>query len=256
MDRLEQIIAGKAEEIASANDRLQTLRASAEARQDFRDFAGALQRHGRLRVIAETKEASLSAGVIAAEYDAVARAQEYERHGADAVSVLTERNFFGGDLAHLQGVRAQIALPVLRKDFVVDQAQVYESAEAGADAILLIVAAPEPMQLRKLHDCATRLRLSMLVEIHEREEIAPAVDAGAQIIGINNRNLKTFAVDLSTTETLLPLLPKNVTVVSESGVRGVAEMERLAKSAIDAVLIGEALMRAAPHELARMLAQP
>lgn len=254
MNRLEEIVAGKQPEIVSANERLPQLRTAAEARRDFRDFAGALKRSGRLRMIAEAKKASPSAGVIAAEYDPVQRAREYERLGADAVSILTERNFFEGDLTHLRTVRAQIALPVLRKDFVIDEAQIYESAAAGADAILLIVAALSAESLRRLHGCAVGIGLSVLVEIHAREEIGPALDAGAKIIGINNRDLTTFAVDLAVTENLLPELPGGLTVVSESGIRGVADLERLAAAPIDAVLVGEALMKAQPEELSRIFA--
>ena len=243
MNWLEKIVAAKGDEIAAAKKRTREFRVLAERRRDFRDFAAAIQRHDRVRIIAETKKASPSAGVIETNYDPVETAKNYEANGADAISVLTERNSFGGAPEHLMRVRAAIGLPVLRKDFIIDEAQVLESVAIGADALLLIVAALKPEQLNALHYLATTHKLSVLVEVHSRDEIGMAVDAGAKIIGINNRNLATLEVDLVTTEKLLPEIPRGITIVSESGIRTMADLKRMAAYLIDALLVGEGLMR-------------
>ena len=244
MNRLEEIIARKRSEIA--NMRADELRTSAERREDFRDFIPAIRRtNQRVRIIAETKKASPSAGVIAPSYEPVEIAKRYQANGADAISVLTEQNYFGGTAEDLSAVREAVALPVLRKDFIVDEQQILESVAIGADAILLIVAALQARQLRALHDRATENKLSVLVEVHAREEINIAVDAGAKIIGINNRNLATLAVDLGTTEELLPEIPKGIIIVSESGVRTTADLKRMTALQVDALLVGEGLMRGA-----------
>src|SRR6266404_5325985 len=173
VNRLQEIIAGKSGEIASARSRVKELRALAEARTDFRDFTSAIQRCGkRLKIIAETKKASPSAGMIAKKYDPLAIAKRFEANGADAVSILTERNYFLGSIDDLRSVREEIALPVLRKDFLIDEAQILESTANNADAILLIAAAVSPKQLRTLHECATSYALSTLIEVHTRDEIA------------------------------------------------------------------------------------
>jgi indole-3-glycerol phosphate synthase len=253
VNRLEEIIACKRNEIAKM--RAEEFRATAERCSDFRDFASAVQRREAVKIIAETKKASPSAGVIEANYDPAQIAKKYEANGADAISVLTERNYFSGAPEHLRAVRNAVALPVLRKDFIVDEAQIFESIAIGADAILLIVAALRPELLRALHTCATTRRLSVLVEVHTRDEIAIALDAGAKIIGINNRDLATFQVDLATTEKLLPEIPTGITIVSESGIRTVADIRRMAACPIDALLVGEALMRADGAQLREMLAR-
>jgi indole-3-glycerol phosphate synthase len=243
MNWLEKIIAAKGDEIATAKGRVREFRALAEQRCDFRDFAAAIQRRDRMRVIAETKKASPSAGVIAANYDPVEIAKNYEKNGADAISVLTEQNHFSGAPEHLTGVRSAMALPVLRKDFIVDEAQVFESVAIGADALLLIVAALKPGQLNALHHLATIYKVSVLVEVHTRDEIGLAIDVGAKIIGINNRDLATLEVDFATTEELLPEIPQGITIVSESGIRTMADLRRMATLPIDALLVGEGLMR-------------
>jgi indole-3-glycerol phosphate synthase len=243
MNWLEKIVAAKGDEIAAAKKRTREFRVLAERRRDFRDFAAAIQRRDRVRIIAETKKASPSAGVIETNYDPVETAKNYEANGADAISVLTERNSFGGAPEHLARVRAAIGLPVLRKDFIIDEAQVLESVAIGADALLLIVAALKPEQLKALHQLATTHKLSVLVEVHSRDEIGMAVDAGAKIIGINNRNLATLEVDLAITEKLLPEIPAGITIVSESGIRTMADLKRMAAYLIDALLVGEGLMR-------------
>jgi indole-3-glycerol phosphate synthase len=240
---LEKIIAAKSDEIAAAKKRIREFRAFAEQRHDFRDFAAAIERNDRVRIIAETKKASPSAGVIKANYDPVETAKNYEAHGADAISVLTEQNYFDGKTEHLTAVHQAIALPVLRKDFIIDEAQVLESVAIGADALLLIAAALKPERLRALHDYATRNKLSALVEVHTRGEVHLAIDAGAKIIGINNRNLATLEVDLGTTQKLLPEIPQGTAIVSESGIRTMADLKRMAAYPLDALLVGEGLMR-------------
>ena len=242
MNWLEKIIAAKRDEILAAKKRVREFRALAEQRRDFRDFAAAIQRSDRVRIIAETKKASPSAGVIEANYDPVESAKNFESDKADAISVLTEQNYFGGKPEHLTAVRQAIARPVLRKDFIVDEAQVLESVVIGADALLLIVAALKPNQLSALHHLAITHKLSVLVEVHTRGEIGKAIDSAAKIIGINNRNLATLEVDLATTEKLLPEIPKGITIVSESGIRTVADLKRMAAYPIDALLVGEGLM--------------
>lgn len=242
MNRLEEIVARKRSEIAKIC--ADEFRMRAERRDEFRDFISAIRRRDRrVHIIAETKKASPSAGVITESYDPVEIAKRYQTNGADAVSVLTEGNYFGGALEHLSAVREAVALPILRKDFIVDKVQILESLAIGADAILLIVAALTPMQLRALHDCSTANKLNALVEVHSRDEISIALDGGAKIIGINNRNLATLEVDLRTTEKLLPEIPKEVAIVSESGMRTMDDLKRMAALPIDALLVGEGLMR-------------
>jgi Indole-3-glycerol phosphate synthase len=253
---LGKIIAGKREEIFRARSRAKAFRAQAESRTDFRDFAAAITRgSGPLRIIAEAKQASPSAGKITSKYDPALLARNYEASGASAISVLTEANYFLGGLDHLRAARAANGLPVLRKDFVVDEAQVLESAANNADAILLIVAALASKQLRYLHQCANALNLSVLVEVQTAEEIQIALDAGAKVIGINNRDLTTFEVDLDKTNRLLPHIPSGVTIVSESGIRDAADVAKMSNYPIDAVLIGEALMRADALVLSKILAR-
>ena len=224
--------------------RAEEFRARAERRHDFRDFhAAILRRNGHVRIIAEAKRASPSAGVIAANYDPAQIAKRYEANGADAISVLTEQNYFSGRPEHLTAVREAVALPILRKDFIIDERQILESIAIGADAILLIVAALKPKQLYALHHFATASKLSVLVEVHTREEIGIAVDAGAKIIGINNRNLATLEVDLANAEKLLPEVPTGITIVNESGIRTASDLKRIAALPVDALLVGEGLMR-------------
>jgi indole-3-glycerol phosphate synthase len=254
VNRLEEILAHKRAEIAAAKMRPRDFRVLAEKRNDFRDFTSAIQRGGKsLKIIAETKKASPSAGVIEPNYDPAQTAKKYEVYGADAISVLTERHHFRGGPADLQAVRHAVALPILRKDFIIEEAQIFESACIGADAILLIVAALSSKELKALHACAIAQRLSVLVEVHTPEEIALALEAGAKVIGINNRDLATFQVDLATTEKLLAEIPHGITIVSESGIRTAADIERMADCPIDALLVGEALMRADETRLREML---
>ncbi|HKS31039.1 MAG TPA: indole-3-glycerol phosphate synthase TrpC [Chthoniobacterales bacterium] len=242
MNWLDEIIARKRSDIAEM--RAEKFRARAEQRHDFRDFRGAIRRgKRRVRIIAEAKSASPSAGVIAANYDPAQIAKRYQVNGADAISVLTEQNYFRGGPEHLTAVREAVTLPILRKDFIIDERQILESVAIGADAILLIVAALKPTQLSALHDCAGANNLSVLVEVHTLGEIGMAVDAGAKIIGINNRNLTTLEVDLANTEKLVPEIPDGITIVSESGIRTASDLKRMAALPVDALLVGEGLMR-------------
>jgi indole-3-glycerol phosphate synthase len=195
-------------------------------------------------VIAEHKRRSPSAGVIREGISLSEVATAYERGGASAMSVLTEGPNFGGSLADLAAARQAVELPILRKDFIVDAYQVHESLAAGADAILLIVAALTPDELEGLHRLAGELGLAALVEVHDAAELAIARAAGATLIGINNRDLMTLRVDIRRTLELLEQVPEGATVVAESGFKTRAELERLAQAGVDAVLIGEALMRA------------
>jgi len=248
---LMEIVATTRDTVAARREHfpIEELAASAQLRDDRRLFREALARPG-LSVIAEHKRSSPSAGMIRADLELADVVSAYERGGASAVSVLTEPTRFGGTLADLMAARNAATLPILRKDFIVDEYQVYEAAAAGADAILLIVAAMEVGPLANLHALAVRLGIATLVEVHDAAELQVAVEIGAETIGINNRNLATLMVDIETTYQLLPQVPAGVVKVAESGFRTRAELERLAAAGVDAVLIGEALMRSADIESA------
>jgi len=215
-----------------------------QGRKDFRDFRSALtQTAEKLAVIAEIKKASPSAGVIAESFDPIDIGKNYERGGANAISVLTDTKFFQGKLQDLADVRRAVSVPLLRKDFILDEIQIAESAANGADAILLIVAALEQKELLVLLDAAATYRLDALVEVHTREELKRALDAGAKIVGINNRDLTTFDVDLAVTEQLCRDVPDEIVLVSESGIKTPKDVARVKACGVDAVLVGEALMR-------------
>jgi indole-3-glycerol phosphate synthase len=209
-----------------------------------RPFVEALRRDG-LSLIAEHKRTSPSAGVIREELALEEIVGRYERGGAAALSILTEGASFGGSLKDLRAARDASALPILRKDFIVDGYQLLESLAWGADAILLIVAALTDRELAALHHQAAELRLAALVEVHDARELDAATEVGAELIGINNRDLTTLAVDTRTTFELLPRVPPGATIVAESGLRERSELDALEQAGVDAVLIGEALMRAA-----------
>ena len=244
MNRLEEILLAKRDEIERLKPRVAELDREAQARTDFRDFRGALESSGgKIAVVAEIKKASPSAGIIAESFDPVVIARNYERTGAAAISVLTDERFFQGSLEYLAEVRSVVSLPLLRKDFIFDEIQLAESAANGADAILLIVAALDQNQLIDLLSAAGKYQLDVLVEVHTREEIKRAIDAGAEIIGINNRDLTTFAVDLGVTEKLSQEVPSDVVLVSESGIKSAADAERVKACGVNAILVGEALMR-------------
>jgi indole-3-glycerol phosphate synthase len=208
-----------------------------------RGFARNLEGDSR-RIIAEIKRASPSKGLIRNDCEPVAIAQEYASHGASAISVLTEERFFQGSLLYLEQVRSAVHLPLLRKDFVVDPYQLIEARSYGADAVLLIAALLDPSLLKELREQATALSLDSMVEVHTEMELNVAMKAGAQMVGINNRDLKTFEVNLATTETLAPLVPTGVLAVCESGIDSSQQMRRVETLGIHVFLIGESLMRA------------
>jgi len=244
MNRLEEILAAKHEEIERLKPHGAELNRQAQRRQDFRNFRGALQRDDhKLAVIAEIKKASPSAGVIAQSFEPVEVATNYERNGADAISVLTDTKFFRGKLEDLANVRRNASLPLLRKDFILDEIQIAESVANGADAILLIVAALEQSELVDLLVAAVEHKVDALVEVHTEEELHLALEAGSKIIGVNNRNLGTFEVDLGVTEKLCREVPDEVVLVSESGIKTPKDVARVKACGVDAILVGEALMR-------------
>lgn len=243
-DRLKAILDHKRGEIARLLPRTEHLRAGALRREDFRSFALALDRGpDALGLIAEVKKASPSAGAIVEAFDPVGIAKRYESAGAHAVSVLTDERFFEGNLSFLTRIRREISLPVLRKDFILHEAQIFEAVVAGADAILLIAAALEQHALETLHRRATDFGLDVLLEVHTLEELDRALEIDAKILGINNRNLSTFEVDLGTTEALSEQVPEDVILVSESGIRSGRDARRMFDCGCKAILVGESLMR-------------
>ena len=216
---------------------------SRAARYAPRDFAAALRGPG-LAVIAEMKQRTPSMGILSNDYRPDRLAQVYSEGGAAALSVLTQETSFGGSLDHLMAARASSSLPILRKDFVVDPYQILEARAAGADAVLLIVAALDPDRLSSLLAAAGERGLSAVVEVHDAHEAAVAAEAGAQVIGVNHRDLRTFEIDLSLTERLRAVIPDDRLLVSESGIRGIDDARRMREAGADAILVGELLMRA------------
>ena len=249
-DILARILAVKREEIAAASRErpLTALRAAAEAAPAPRDFVGALRgaiAAGRPAVIAEIKKASPSKGVLRADFDPAAIARAYAANGAACLSVLTDRQFFQGTDDHLCTARAACALPVLRKDFVIDPYQVFEARALGADCILLIVAALADSQMLELERTAEALGLAVLAEVHDGAELERAAALRTPLLGINNRNLRTFETTLETTLGLLPRVPAGRLVITESGILAAADVARMRASGVHAFLVGEAFMRAA-----------
>lgn len=208
-----------------------------------RGFARALAGTGR-RIVAEVKKASPSRGLLRADFDPLATAGAYAAHGASAISVLTEERFFQGSLEDLEKIRGAVDVPLLRKDFTLDPYQLLEARSYGADAVLLIAAMLEPSLMRELGERAAELSLDALIEVHTEKELEAALAAGARLIGVNNRDLETFEVDLATAERLAPLIPGGVTAVCESGIDSPAQIRRVEETGIHVFLIGEALMRA------------
>lgn len=245
MNVLDEILAHKREEVAvlrrGATPR--DLAERAESAPAPRGFRRALAEGEAPRVVAEIKRRSPSRGEIRADFDPEALARAYTRGGAAALSVLTDERHFGGSLAVLESVRAATSLPLLRKDFLVDPVQVDEARAAGADAILLIVAALEAPDLGALHARARERSLDVLVEVHDEAELEVAIGLGADLVGINNRDLRTFETDLAVTERLAPRVPEGTVVVAESGIFEVEDWRRLARAGADAFLVGESLMR-------------
>jgi indole-3-glycerol phosphate synthase len=244
---LDRIVESKWREVAAAKDRVteRDLDRLITSLPRARDFVAALQVPGEIRIIAEVKKASPSAGVIRPDFDPVAIARAYEANGAACVSVLTDEPFFQGKPEYLTAVKHVVSLPVLRKDFVLDRYQLLEARAWGADAALLIAEILPGDRLATLLRDATGLGLHVLVECHEADHLTRILDAGATLVGINNRNLKSFETRLDHTLGLLPRIPAGVTVVSESGIRTPADLRMLAAAGVHAVLVGESLMRAA-----------
>ena len=262
MSILDTIVEQKKLEVAKLPVRLIAagdLRDALLERGERRDFLAALRkpRHGDIALIAEVKKASPSAGVICKDFDPVRIAREYEAAGASCLSVLTDEKFFQGSLDYLRQIRAAVKLPLLRKDFMIDERQILEAIEWGADAILLIVAILDDARLQRFHALATEAGLAALVEVHDETELARAMKIGASLIGVNNRNLKNFKVDLATTERLAAKLNSSAGVppapnrqdacpallVAESGIHTRGDVERLKKCGANAILVGESLMR-------------
>ena len=219
--------------------RYQELQGSLSATRDF--TAALLRRDGGLRLIAEIKKASPSRGLIVGDFDPVAIARSYGELGAAAYSVLTDQLFFQGSIDYLQQVSRSVPLPVLRKDFIIDESQIFQSRLIGADAILLIVAALDPSQLGDYLHLAASIGLHVLVEVHDRKELDRAIEKGAPIIGVNNRDLKDFPLKLETSLSLRPFIPSDVIAVSESGMKTPADIALIEQASFDAVLIGEGL---------------
>jgi indole-3-glycerol phosphate synthase len=245
-DKLAQIIETKRREVAALLPRAAHLKAAALQRNDFRGFRSALDRGPQqLGVIAEVKKASPSVGVIDPSFDPVQQARLYLDGGVSCMSILTDEEYFQGSLAYLTKISEFSPAPLLRKDFIIHEVQIHEAIISGADAILLIVAALDDPLLKHLYDTAKDLLLDVLVEVHDLTEMERAIDLGADLIGINNRNLKTFTIDLATTEALVGEVPDDVLLVSESGIKTLADAQRVLDAGANAVLIGESLMRSA-----------
>lgn len=242
---LDTIVARKHEEIALLRrDGIVLPSGTEELRIDGpRGFRNAIIEYPGLSVIAEAKKASPSKGVICEDFDPVKIAKNYEQSGAQCVSVLTDRDFFQGDLSYMMQVRDAVKLPVIRKDFMVDELQIKEAARCGADAILLIVAILDLQQLIDFQACATELGMDCLVEVHDAQETETALQSGANLIGVNNRNLKDFSVDIETSFALREMVPANIPMVSESGLQTAEDLARVQAAGMKAVLIGETLMR-------------
>ncbi len=241
---LDKIVATKRQEIATAQ-RLRPVELLREQLADapaVRDFFAPLATGGPIKLIAEVKKASPSKGVIRADFDPVEIARTYEEHGASCLSVLTDEQYFQGSLDYLRQIRAAVGLPVLRKDFILDSYQLVEARAAGADAVLLIAECLDDCQLRKLHNEALELGLTPLVELYEPANLPRVLAAGATLIGVNNRDLRTFVVDLEHTIRLRQQVPDNCVLVGESGIRTRADALQLQTAGVDAMLVGESLM--------------
>jgi indole-3-glycerol phosphate synthase len=248
-DILNQIVVVKREEIAAAKRKvsLETIRADALSRVLTRDFEGALRRRiaaGHNAVIAEIKKASPSKGLLRADFIPADIAQSYAEAGAACLSVLTDRQFFQGRVDYLKQARASCDLPVLRKDFMVDPYQIYESRAIGADCVLLIAACLDDVQMAELAAIARSLDMAVLVEVHDAPELERALKLKTPLLGINNRDLRTFEVSLQTTLGLLSQVPKDRLVITESGIKTPADVRRMREAGVHAFLVGEAFMRA------------
>ncbi|MEE9303066.1 MAG: indole-3-glycerol phosphate synthase TrpC [Thiotrichaceae bacterium] len=248
-DILLKILATKRQEIAqrSAKKNLNTLIEEAKSAAPVRPFMGALQASaaaGKPAIIAEIKKASPSKGVMRENFIPEDIAQSYEQGGASCLSVLTDKDYFQGSEAYLQAARAACSLPVLRKDFTIDPYQVYEARAIAADCILLIVSALEDSQMAELYSLATELGMDALIEVHDEQELERALKINAPLIGINNRNLRTFETDLNTTIRMLDVIPSNRLIVTESGIHNLADVQLMRDHHVNTFLVGEAFMRA------------
>jgi indole-3-glycerol phosphate synthase len=245
MTILDKIVATKRTEIAAAKARLPELELCAQAKDTppRKDFFGALAAEGPIKLIAEVKKASPSKGIIRADFDPVAIAGTYAASGATCLSVLTDEPYFQGHLDYLRNIRAAVDLPLLRKDFILDTYQLLEARVAGADAVLLIAECLDDCNLRKLHHEALDLGLTPLVELYEPANLPRVLAAGATLIGVNNRDLRTFEVDLEHTIRLRREIPEECVLVGESGIATHDDVARLAAAGVDAILVGESLMR-------------
>lgn len=242
---LDKIVQVKHEEIIrdKSNRSLESLIEGIKQLPPTRDFATALKKGAGVNVIAEVKKASPSKGLICPDFDPVRLAQSYSAGGAAAISVLTDEQFFQGSLEYLQMIRSQISLPLLRKDFVLDIYQIYQARLAGADAVLLITRILKSAQLTEMIALTKELGLAALVEVHDKEDVSKALAAGAEIIGINNRDLATFTTDLNVTLELVRCIPEGRIIVSESGINRPEDLVLLGNAGVNAVLVGEALAR-------------
>ena len=243
MSILERIVAAKRAEVAAAKKKITDIKARAAAAPPVRDFLAAL-RAKQPAVIAEIKRASPSRGVLRADYDPAAIAKSYENAGAACMSVLTDMEFFQGAPEHLTQARSACGLPALRKDFLIDPYQVYEARALGADCVLLIVACLDDARMRELESLAHKVGMAVLVEVHDAAELARALKLKTPLIGINNRNLRSFETRLETTIELLPRIPPGRLVITESGILSKTDVARMRQNGVHAFLVGEAFMRA------------
>lgn len=253
MTILDEIHKHKLSEVAENKRRvsLEVLKEQCKKIQRTRPFGAALKSSTNIRIIAEIKKASPSLGIIREDFNPVEIAHIYEAGGAAAVSVLTDEKFFQGSLSYLTDVKKSVNLPILRKDFIVDAYQIYEARSAGADAILLIAALLSKEEIQRYLDLAEELGMDCLVEVHSEAELKQVLQTNADIIGINNRDLATFKIDLETTLRLRPLIPAGKIVVSESGIKSRVDVKKLMKEGVDAILVGESLMKS--HDMSSKL---
>ena len=244
MNILDKIIQHKKEELKKLKKiSLKELLKSLRIQGKTRGFKKAISKHNKLCIIAEIKKKSPSVGVLRRDFNPVKLAQEFEKVGIQALSVLTDKFFFGGDISFISKIKEIVKLPILRKDFIIDGYQVYESYIAGADAILLIARIVSQEKLKTLYSLATKLGMDCLVEVYSKADLKKALEINPQIIGINNRNLEDFKVNLNNTAKLIRSIPKDKIVVSESGINSKEDLEFLKSKGVDAVLIGEAFMK-------------
>lgn len=244
---LDDILEEKQKEVREAKEKLslEELRGGLKVLSPRRNFKASISKAGQINLIAEIKKTSPSKGVIREDFNPGEIARIYEESGAKALSILTDKRFFGGDLSYLDDVRKMTKLPILCKDFIIDEYQIYQSAQAGADAILLIAAILSKEKIVKFLSLGAGLDLECLVEVHTEDELKKALEADSSIIGINNRDLQTFEVDTQTTRRLIGMIPEKKVIVSESGIKSHRDIENLKNLGVGAVLVGEAFMESA-----------